>query len=152
MPTPTPRYGIKTIAEQSVVAWFNENADMLPGVTIVAGQTSEVRSLPTAILYAESAESHPDFMAQPNGNFNISFKVYVYSSADDAATQEEAFALHRERVENVQAIMQDESGLMNSWSEGQLYHAYLQSDEEGVDGRRFGNVLTYQLTAVYPPA
>lgn len=152
MPTPTPRYGIKTIAEQSVFAWFNANASMIPGVTIVPGQTSEVRALPTAILYAESADSHPDFMAQPLGNFNISFKIYVYSSADDAATQQEAFELHRGRVENVQAIMQDIDGLKSSWTEGELYHGFLQSDEEGVDGRRFGNVLTYQLTAVYPPA
>jgi len=125
---------------------------MLPGVQINIGQTGEIRSIPSIILYAESADSHPDLNAQPLGNFELTVKIYVYSSADDAPTAEEALALHRARVENVQSIMQDLPGLQAAWAQGTLYHAWLKSDEEGVSDRRYGNVLSYTLVAVYPPA
>ena len=145
-------YGIRTITEQSLKAWFNANAAMLPGVQINIGQTGEIRSIPSIILYAESADSHPDLNAQPLGNFELTVKIYVYSSADDASTAEEALALHRERVENVQSIMQDSPGLQAAWTQGTLYGSWLKSDEEGVSDRRYGNVLSYTLVAVYPPA
>ena len=145
-------YGIRTIAEQSVKAWFNTNADMLPGVQVNIGQTGEIRSLPSVILYAEGADSHPNFGGRPLGNFELSFKIYIYSSADDAPTEVDALNLHRSRVENVQAIMQDLPGLKAAWTQGKLYHAWLRSDEEGVADRRYGNVLTYTMAAVYPPA
>lgn len=146
MPSPTV-YGIRTIAEQSLKSWFDLNASMLPGVEINAGQTDEVRSVPIVILHAESAQGHPDLGATPLGNFELTVKVYVYSSADDST-----LAQHRERVESVQAIMQDVAGLQGAWTEGQLYAAWIVSDDEGVADRRYGNVLTYTLVAVYPPA
>ena len=52
----TTLYGIRTIAEQSLLAWFTTNASGLPGVQIHAGQTDEIRSLPIVILHAESAQ------------------------------------------------------------------------------------------------
>lgn len=143
-------YGIRTIAEQSMKAWFEANSTMLPGVQINIGQTGEIRSIPSVILYAETADSHPNFGATPLGNFDLSLKIYVYSSADDAPTEAEALALHRARVENVQAIMQDLAGLKAAWTQGKLYHAWFKSDEEGVSDRRYGNVLTYSAAAVFP--
>ena len=145
-------YGIRTITEQSLAAWFATNAAMLPGVQVNIGQTGEIRSIPSVILYAEGADAHPNFGARPVGNFELSIKIYVYSSADDAPTEAEALALHRSRVENVQAIMQDLPGLQAAWTQGKLYHAWLRSDEEGVADRRYGNVLTYAAAAVFPPA
>jgi len=145
-------YGIRTITEQSIKAWFTTNASMLPGVQVNIGQTYEIRTLPAVILYAESAESHVDLQARPLGNFSLTIKIFVYSSADDAPTDAEALAMHRERVENVQAIMQDLDGLKSAWTQGQLYHAWIKSDEEAVADRRYGNALTYELAAVYPPA
>lgn len=145
-------YGIRTIAEQSVKAWFTTNASMLPGVQVNIGQTGEIRTIPAVILYAEGADSHPNFGALPLGNFELTFKIYVYSSADDAPTEDEALALHRSRVENVQSIMQAVSGLQSAWTQGKLYQAWLRSDEEGVADRRYGNVLTYTMAAVFPPA
>jgi hypothetical protein len=146
MPSPTV-YGIRTIAEQSLKSWFDLNAAMLPGVQIHAGQTDEVRSVPIVILHAETAAAHRDLGATPLGNFELTVKVYVYSSADDST-----LAQHRERVENVQAILQDVAGLQTAWTDGQLYAAWIVSDDEGVADRRYGNVLTYTLVAVYPPA
>lgn len=145
-------YGIKTIVEQSLKAWFDANSSMLPGVQINIGQTYEIRAIPAVILYAESADSHPDLNAQPLGNFDVTVKIYVYSSADDAPTDTEALSLHRERVENVQSIMQDLAGIKSYWTEGELYHGWLKSDEEGVSDRRYGNALTYSFAVVYPPA
>lgn len=145
-------YGIRTITEQSLKAWFDANTSMLPGAQVNIGQTYDLRTLPAVILYAESADSHPDLNAQPQGNFAMTVKIYVYSSADDAATDADALASHRARVENVQAIMQDLPGLKAAWTQGALYHAWLQSDEEAVADRRYGNVLTYEMAVVYPSA
>ena len=143
---------MRTIAEQSLKAWFDANVSMLPGVQINVGQTEEIRTVPAVILYAETADAHPDFGAKPLGNFNLSLKIYVYSSADDAPTDAEALALHRARVESVQAIMQDVAGLQASWTQGGLYAVWLTSDEEGVSDRRYGNVINYTAVAVYPSA
>lgn len=145
-------YGIRTIAEQSMAAWFATNSSMLPGVQINIGQTGELRSIPAVILYAEGADAHPNFGSRPLGNFELSLKIYIYSSADDAPTEAEALNLHRGRVEAVQAIMQDLDGLKAAWTQGKLYNAWMRSDEEGVSDRRYGNVLTYTAVAVYPPA
>jgi hypothetical protein len=146
MPAPT-LYGIRTIAEQSVLAWFTTNAAIFPGVQLHAGQTEEVRSVPIIILHAESAQAHRDFGGKPSGNFELTFKIYVYSSADDSTLAE-----HRARVENAQAVMQDVSSLAAAWTQGTLYAAWVVSDDEGVADRRFGNVLTYTMATVYPPA
>lgn len=143
----TTLYGIRTIAEQSVLAWFNANSAFLPGVQIHAGQTDEIRSVPIIILHAESARAHPDLGAYSLGNFEITFKIYVYSSADDST-----LAQHRERVEAVQGIMQDDAGLTAAWTQGTLYASWVVSDDEGVADRRYGNIIEYTLVAVYPPS
>lgn len=135
-----------------MAAWFATNSSMLPGVQINIGQTGELRSIPAVILYAEGADAHPNFGSRPLGNFELSLKIYIYSSADDAPTEAEALNLHRGRVEAVQAIMQDLDGLKAAWTQGKLYNAWMRSDEEGVSDRRYGNVLTYTAVAVYPPA
>lgn len=144
MPAP---YAIRTITEQSLKAWFATNAAALPGVAIHVGQTEEIRSVPIVILYCESARGAADLGAQPLGNFELSVKIYVYSSADDSTLEQ-----HRQRVEAVQGIMQDVDGLKAAWTEGALYAGWITSDDEGVADRRFGNVLQYTLFAVYPPA
>lgn len=144
MPAP---YAIRTIAEQSLKAWFTTNAASLPGVTVNVGQTDEIRSVPVVILYCESARGAADLGAQPLGNFELSIKVYVYSSADDSTLAE-----HRQRVDTVQAVMQNLPGLKAAWTQGQLYHGWFLSDEEGVADRRWGNLISYTLFAVYPSA
>jgi hypothetical protein len=140
-------YGIRTIAEQSVLAWFNANASLFPGVQLHAGQTPEVRSVPIIILHAESAQAHRDFGGTPLGNFEVTFKIYVYSSADDSTLEE-----HRQRVENVQAVMQDIPSLASAWTQGTLYAGWIVSDDEGVADRRYGNAISYTLVCVYPAA
>jgi len=146
MPSPT-LYGIRTIAEQSVLAFFTTNAALFPGVQLHAGQTDEIRSVPIIILHAESAQAHRDFGGKPSGNFELTFKIYVYSSADDSTLAE-----HRARVENAQGIMQDLDSLTAAWTQGILYSAWIVSDDEGVSDRRYGNALTYTMATVYPPA
>ena len=142
----TTYYGIRTIAEQSLLAWFTANASALPGVQLHAGQTDEIRSVPIVILHAESSQAHRDFGYVPEGNFELTVKIYVYSSADDST-----LAQHRARVEATQSIMQDMAGLQAAWTQGSLYWSTIVSDDEGVADRRYGNVLTYTLIAVYPP-
>jgi hypothetical protein len=93
----TTYYGIRTIVEESLLAYFTANSSYLPGIQIHAGQTAEIRLVPIIILHAESANSHRDFGATPKGNFEITVKIYIYSSADDGT-----LADHRARVEAVQ--------------------------------------------------
>lgn len=144
MPTPL---AIRSIAEQSLVARFAQFATDLPGVQLHAGQTDEVRSVPIIIFHAESARPAADLGGYPLGNFELTVKIYVYSSADDSTLAE-----HRQRVEAVQAIMQDLPGLKAAWTQGKLYHGWFSSDEEGVADRRWGNLISYTLFAVYPTA
>jgi len=143
----TTLYGIRTIAEQSVLAWFNANTASLPGVQLVVGQTDALRSVPIIIIHAESARAHPDLGGTPNGNFEITVKIYVYSSADDSTLEQ-----HRARVEATQGIMEDFANLQANWTQGTLYFSQIVSDDEGVADRRYGNVIQYSLVAVYPPA
>ena len=145
-------YGIRTIAEQSVGAWFATNAASIPGVPVNLGQTAEIRSVPVIIVHAESASAAASLGAYWLGNFEITFKIYVYSSADDAVDGTAALELHRSRVEAVSAIMQDLDGLKASWTQGSLYGCWQVSDDEGVSDRRFGNVLSFTMVSVYPPA
>lgn len=140
-------YGIRSIAEQSVLAAFQAHAASLSGVQIHAGQTDEIRSVPIIILHAEGARAHPDLGGTPLGNFEITFKVYVYSSADDSTLAE-----HRARVEAAQGIFEDVAALKTYWTQGTLYAAWVVSEDEGVSDRRWGNLMTYNLVAVYPPA
>jgi hypothetical protein len=142
MPTPL---AIRSIAEQSVLARFAQFTADLPGVQLHAGQTDEIRSVPIIIFHAESARPAADLGGYPSGNFEITFKIYVYSSADDSTLAE-----HRQRVEATQGIMQDLPGLKAAWTEGQLYHGWFLSDEEGVADRRWGNLISFTLFAVYP--
>ena len=142
----TTLYGIRTIAEQSVGTLFTNNASLLPGVEISLGQTDTIRSLPIVILHAESARAHPDLGGTPLGNFEITFKIYVYSSADDST-----LAQHRARVEAVQAIMENTADLQAVWTQGSLYFSQVLSDDEAVADRRYGNAIAYNLVAVYPP-
>ena len=144
--TPT-LYGIRTIAEQSLLSYFTANSASLPGIPIHAGQTDEVRSVPIVIIHAESARAHRDLGAFWLGNFELTLKIYIYSSADDSTLAE-----HRARVEAVQALMQQEADIQAAWTQGTLYYAWMDSDDEGVADRRYGNVLSYTLAAVYPPA
>jgi len=143
----TTYYGIRTITEQSLLAWFTTNATLFPNVQIVCGQTDQIRSLPIIILHAESATAHPDLGGTPVGNFLVDVKIYVYSSADDSTREQ-----HQARVEASQAIMQNFAGLQSSWTQGGLYFAQIVNDNESVADRRYGNVLHYSLVAVYPPA
>jgi len=142
----TTLYGIRTITEQSLLALFQANATMLPSVELVAGQTDAIRSLPIIIIHAESAQAHPDLGGTPNGNFAITVRIYVYSSADDST-----LAQHRARVEATQAIMEDFATMQSLWQQGTLYFSQVISDDEGVADRRWGNVIQYSLVAVYPP-
>jgi hypothetical protein len=143
----TTLYGIRTITEQSLVNLFNLNSASLPGVQIHAGQTGDIRSIPITIIHAESATAHRDLGAFWSGNFEISVKIYIYSSADDNTLEQ-----HRQRVEIAQGIMEDVESIKTNWTQGTLYSAWMVSDDEGVSDRRYGNVLSYTLAAVYPPA
>ena len=145
----TTPYGIRTITEQSIAALLAPYATdpLFTGVQFHAGQIDEVRSVPIVIFQAESAHAHSDFGYNNLGNFEITLKIYVYTSLDD-----EGLEVHKKRVEAIQAIMQNLTALQSAWTQGHLYVSTIVDDTEGLSDRRFGNVLTFTLVAVYPSA
>ena len=143
----TTTTAIRTTAEQSVLAYFDANASLFPNTLIHVGQTDGLRSATMLILACESAGAPSDFGAESYGNFDLTFKIYIFSSADDSTLDD-----HRQRVELVQALMQDVATLKSYWTQGTLYKSWFLNDEEGHADRRFGNVLTFTMFAVYPSA
>ena len=136
---------IRSIVEDKVAAYLAAN---LTGVAVHKGITDDTRILPLVIAHADNAAKPNSFGAGNLGNYRVSLKVYVYSSADDETLQ-----THRNRVENVIALLTDNEALKTAWtgSEGSLYIIAFESDEEGMSQRRYGNCLHFTLYAVLAP-
>jgi hypothetical protein len=130
---------------------------MLPGVVINEGQATDLRSLPIVIISSESAHGHPDLGATPLGNFEVTVRIYVYSSGDDEinGNPNDALMLHRVRVGATESIMNAVDSIKTVWTDsqlGELYACWIVSNEVVTADRRLGNVLTYNLVARYASA
>lgn len=142
-----PFYSIRSIVEEKISSYLSDN---ITGVTVHKGITDEVRVLPLIITYAEGAKGVDSLGSHPLGNFVISLKVYVYSSADD-----ETLDTHRERVQTVINLMEEIEAIQALWNpttDGILYDLWIASDEEGMHQRRYGNVLEFNVWGVVPTA
>ena len=138
---------IRSIIEDKFSSYLTAN---MPGVTVHKGITDELRVIPLIIAYCQSAAPDPSLGGNPKGNYRCKVSVYVYSSADD-----DTLITHRERVSRVHGFMSDVAALKALWnpdgSEGKLYSCWIESDEEGMKGRNYGNEVSYTLVAVLPP-
>lgn len=143
----TPFYSIRSILESKLTPYI---AAGIPGVAVHKGITDDVRVLPQIIVYAESASAADALGSKPLGNYQISLKVYVYSSADD-----ETLDTHRARVQEVMNLLNDDDAVKSLYTpatDGQIYDLWINSDDEGMSQRRYGNVLDFTVFAVLPPA
>jgi len=136
---------IRSIVEDRVTAYL---ASQITGVSIHKGITNELRVLPAIIAYADGAIKPSSMGAGNYGNYRVSLKVYVYSSADD-----ETLETHRLRVSKVHGLLTDSAALKDFWGStyGQLYEIWIENDEEGMSQRRYGNSITFTLMCVLPP-
>lgn len=136
---------IRSITEDKLVAYLQAN---IPGLTINKGVTPDLRILPMAIVHADTSAKPNAFGASNLGNYRVGVKVYVYSSADDETLQ-----THRDRVEKILGLLNDVQAVKTSWdgSEGSIYSIWMESDEEGMSQRRYGNCLHFTLFAVLAP-
>mgnify|MGYP000020225749 FL=1 len=139
---------IRSIIEDKLSAYLAAN---LSGVTVHKGITEELRVVPLVIAYCEAAMPDPALGATPLGNYRCKINVFVYSSADD-----DTLATHRQRVSNVHGLMSDVNALKGLWnpngSEGKMYACWIESDEEGMKSRNYGNLINYTMVAVLPPS
>lgn len=140
---------IRSVIEDKVSAYFQSvftGADYVP---VHKGVTDQTRTLPLIIVYADSARPDPALGANPQGNYRVALKVFIYTSADD-----ETLATHRARVDAVHALMADLPALQAYWgpNDGQLYAAWVVADDEGMSQRRYGNSIEFVCVAVLPPA
>lgn len=136
---------IRSIVEDRVTAYLAANTT---GISIHKGVTDQIRVIPAIIAHAASAVKPPSLGANNFGNYRVTLKVYVYSSADDGTLED-----HRERVSLVHGLLTDNAGLHQFWGSeyGQLYDIWIDSDEEGMSQRRYGNVISFTLMCVLPP-
>jgi len=137
---------MRSIIEDKVSAYL---ATYITDTTVVKGITDSNRTVQTIIVYASEAMPPRELGATPLGNYNVKLDIYVYSSADDDTLEQ-----HRERVSKVHGLMSDLTALKDLWNvgDGQLYACWIESDEEGMQSRNYGNKITYTLIACLPPA
>lgn len=135
---------IRSIVEDRVTAYL---ASQITGVSIHKGITNELRVLPAIIAYADGAIKPSSMGAGNYGNYRVSLKVYVYSSADD-----DTLETHRIRVSKVHGLLTDSAALKAFWGTGygKLYEIWIENDEEGMSQRRYGNSITFTLMCVLP--
>ena len=143
-----PNYSIRSVAEDSLLAYFTAyDATLFNGCPIHKGQTNEDRNLKRLIiLHAETARAKAELGAFWLGNFEITVKIYIYSSAYDYTLEQ-----HRALVEGVHAILQSNTDLQAAWTQGTLYQSWCVDDQEAMTKEKYGNVLQYTFDAVYPP-
>lgn len=139
---------IRSIVEDRLAAYLEAN---MSGVAIHRGVTDETRVLPIVIVHATNANKPNSFGAGNYGNYRLSVTVYVYTSADD-----ESLSDHRTRVETVEGLLSDLSSVQTAWGTvteyGKLYSMWIETDNEGMQGRKYGNAITYTLFASMPTA
>lgn len=137
---------MRSIIEDKVSAYL---ATYITDTTVVKGVVDSTRTVQTIIVYASEATPPRELGALPLGNYNVKLEIYVYSSADD-----DTLATHRERVSKVHGLMADLDALKDLWgeNEGKLYACWIESDEEGMYSRNYGNKVVYTMVAVLPPA
>ena len=137
---------MRSIIEDKVSAYLAAN---ITDTTVVKGITDSLRSVPTIVVYSSKAIPPRELGANPLGNYNVSVDIFVYSSADDDTLEQ-----HRTRVSQVHGLMSDVPALKALWgdNEGVLYAAWIESDEEGMQSRNYGNKVCYTMIACLPPA
>jgi hypothetical protein len=85
------------------------------------------------------------------GNYRVGVTVYVYSSADDGTLED-----HRTRVETVEALLADQEAIQTAWGDpevyGTLYSIWIETDNEGMQGRKYGNAISYTAYVCMPTA
>jgi len=136
---------IRSIVEDKISSYLATN---VTDATVVKGITDSLRSMPMVVVYAAESSPPRELGASPKGNYHVKLEVYVYSSADD-----DTLPTHRERVSKVHGYMSDVVALQALWGigEGQLYASWIESDDEAMHSRNYGNKVTYTLVAVLPP-
>jgi hypothetical protein len=146
MPTP-PFYNLRTIIEEKITSYLSSK---ISNVVIHKGITDEIRVIPIIICHAESAHAVQDLGSNTLGNYTVTLKIFIYSSADD-----ETLDTHRARVVEVMGNLRDVDAIkatFNPTSDGQLYDMWIINDEEGMSQRRYGNALEYTVWGVLPVA
>ena len=137
---------IRSIVEDKIGSYLAAN---MTGVTVHKGVTDDVRVLPIIIAHASDANKPNSLGAHALGNYRVTLKVYVYSSADDDTLQ-----THRDRVAQVHGLLADVAAIKTAWGDdatyGSLYDLWVESDTEGMSNRKYGNAISFTLYAVLP--
>jgi hypothetical protein len=139
---------IRSLVEDRLAAYITP---LLTGVAIHKGVTDEERVLPIVIIHCNNGNKPSMFGAGNFGNYRVGVTVYVYSSADDGTLD-----THRERVETVEALLADLPAIQTAWGDpavyGTLYSLWIETDNEGMEGRKYGNAISFTAYVCMPTA
>jgi hypothetical protein len=135
---------IRHIVEASVASFLAAESG-LTGVAIFTGDSTDLNTLPKAIVLCDSAKT-PGDLPDGAGNYDCSLRITLFSNADDTT-----LAAHRSRCAALAGAMQDLAGLQAVFTTGgdaHLYDVTVNSEDEGVDERSFATSFTFSALAV----
>lgn len=139
---------IRSLVEDRLTAYLTP---LVTGVAIHKGVTDENRVLPLIVVHCNNANKPSSMGAGNLGNYRVGVTVYVYSSADDGTLND-----HRTRVEDVEALLADLPAVQAAWGDpetyGTLYSLWVETDNEGMEGRKYGNAISYTAYVCMPTA
>ena len=135
----------RPLVEAAFVAYleaFASETEILAGLSVVPGQSTDDRPMPVAIVYAAGA-SVPDGLPEGLGNYSVEVQVILLSSADDPQGDQAALTAHQERLDALTDALRDTASVKASWPAGsRLYDITLGDDSESREGRKLGNTLS----------
>jgi len=138
---------LKRKLENAIVAYLTPHFAGT-AVTVIAGKTTELKKLPCIIVYSEGESPNPE-LPPDCGVSDIDIRVLVLTQSDD-----ETLGEHDERLERAHELLCDSEKLeyalnarhpdTRTVKDFHIYDLILQSVDEGMDDRHFGDILRYK--------
>ncbi len=141
---------LKRKLENVIVAYLKPHFANTPNapLPIIAGKITDLKTLPCIIVYSEGETPNPE-LPPDCGVSDIDLRVLVLTQADD-----ETLSDHDERLERVHELLSNSEQLEYALNTRHpdnraiknfhLYDLILQSVDEGMDDRHFGDILRYK--------
>lgn len=136
--------------EAGIVAAINsaKTGTAVASVTIAAAQTVDDKADELVLVSCDPARV-PESALYAHLNYEATVTVAIVSNANDTTA-----ATHQDRVEAVRAIMSDESAIKTALDSQDItaYQVRPDGEQDGADGDRMGNALSFVIPLVDNPA
>ena len=123
-------------------------ANPLTGVPVVPGHRGEARTLPVVVCYAAQARERDEMVG--SGIYDVELKIFILTQADKETVSDQDARLQAVqdmlRQSDIRAALNCSTGTEPDTRAVQDFHVwgfYENSQDEGREGRHYGDVLTY---------